>query len=442
MKNNTLATHKLYYDNPYIDSCEAIVLDKREYISNNNSNQIIKTEIITDKTCFYPESGGQVCDLGTINDELVEYVYEERDLNGNIKIVHRLSSNISKINVNDRVVCKIDFQKRFQNMQDHSGQHILSYAFYKIANLYTVSMYMGNDFMTIDLLIDDLNKNKVDKNFKLSKLIIDEVEALANQIVQKNLKINSYFIDKNEIKKLNLRKIPELEDEIVRIVSIGDLDIALCCGTHVLQTGEVGLIKILDQQKNKNMVRVVFLTGMKAIKDYRLKNNICYEIANKFSTDVNSIQNVINKLESENKDLIKKKNEYFNMYSQCLANLLIKGEFLENNIFISEFDNIDYNELTYLGQVLAKINGNFSFLLILKNKVDKNFKFVIGKTSNFTLNIKEKFCQIQKQFNINGGGNENLCFGGTINIERLNEFKDISINLLKNKFIGGETCLD
>ena len=192
-------TVKLYYEDPYMKKNDAVVIKTREYkCAGENGAEISKSEIITDKTCFYPEGGGQTADRGTINGLEVDSVYEEKDENGCAVIVHRLGGPCA-IKPGDVAVCEIDFDARFQNMQDHTAQHILSEAFIRTADLHTISMHMGSEYMTIDLLVTEKHGRISEKNFKLDRAILDNAENLANSILHQNLKVRSRQIGRAHV---------------------------------------------------------------------------------------------------------------------------------------------------------------------------------------------------------------------------------------------------
>jgi alanyl-tRNA synthetase len=422
-------TVKLYYEDPYMKKNEAVIIKTREYkCAGENGAEICKSEIITDKTCFYPEGGGQIADRGTINGLTVDCVYEDKDENGCAIIVHRLCGPCG-IKPGDAAVCEIDFGARFQNMQDHTAQHILSEAFIRTADLHTISMHMGSEYMTIDLLVTEKHGRISEKNFKLDRAILDNAENLANSIVHQNLKVRSRLIDKTELAGISLRKTPELADEKVRLVSAEGFDNSLCCGTHLASTGEAGMIKITGQQKANNAVRIRFVSGMRALNDYRIKNYVLSEAAEYLSVEGSELMRSIEKISAENKSLAKKKNELFDNYYAKTACELGEGKFLENGIYWLEPDSLEYGELARIGQIFSKAAGSFGFVLI-SNDASGFFRFIIGRTQNYTHDAKKAFAEIAAAFGVKGGGSALVAQGGNIERTRAAEFK----NLVKTIF--------
>ncbi len=417
-------TRRLYYENAYVAGNEARVLESGEYkLSGADGLKIVKTEVVLDSTCFYPEGGGQPSDRGFINGYAVECVYERKAETGGSRIVHRLSS-AAAITPGDKAVCELDFKYRFSNMQDHTSQHILSEAFIRTSALNTVSMHMGEEYMTIDLIADKSCSVFDFKNFKIAKEAIDEAETLANSIIHKNLKISSQSVPFAELYKYRLRKIPELKEDTVRLVTIEDYDNSLCCGTHLAFTGEAGVIKIIGQQKANNAVRIKFVNGMKALLDYRRKNNIIYETANFMSCDYKDLLNAVEKLVLENKTLAKKKNELFGRYCEIIAGGIGRGLYLENGIYWPEPGDVPYAGLSIMASILSRASGSFAFVLI-DNSCGASFRFIIGKTASYERDIKKLFDSIVEVFNIKGGGSSLIVQGGSIDVSRAGEFEKI-----------------
>ncbi len=414
------ATVKLYYENPYLSTFESPVVSARNYGEADG----LKTELILERTCFYPESGGQTADRGAVQGIGVESVFEEKSPSGETVIVHRLERALD-ITAGDTVKCEIDFDARFQNMQDHTAQHILSEAFIKTADLHTQSMHMGSDYMTIDLAVTSKHGRIDAKNFRLDRAILDAAETLANSIIHKNLKIESFFAPKTELGAYNLRKTPELEDDTVRLVSIKGYDNSLCCGTHLSSTGEAGAIKIIGQQKANNAVRIKFVNGMKALADYRNKNYIISDASEYLSIDYSDLLKSIERLNAENKALAKKKSELADLLCHATAERLSEGKYIENGIYWHEPADTEFGELTRMGQIFSKAPGSFGFVLINRDPAAGFFRFVIGKTAPYAGDVKKVFGEITAVFNIKGGGSALVSQGGNIASERLEEFKKL-----------------
>jgi len=256
-------TERLYYLDPYQLEFEAKVV---EWTSVSD-----KPGAILDSTRFYPTSGGQPHDEGHLNGVRVTNVFEREDG----AIVHVLAAKLRE----DVVYGVIDWETRFDHMQQHTGQHILSQAFLEILGAETVGFHLSKTACTID----------VDKApLALSQL--DRVEDLANEIVFADRPVKTYLASEEDLAALPLRKRrPELVEGLpsvempIRIVEVEGFDYSPCGGTHCHRTGEVGLIKITRVERRGEDTRVEFLCGARALADYRSKNQTVSELANQFS---------------------------------------------------------------------------------------------------------------------------------------------------------------
>src|SRR5699024_4971686 len=217
-----------------------------------------------DRTIFYPHlAGGQPRDKGKINNINVIDVYEKDE-----DIVHILEEDIEGKDVQ----LSINWDNRFDLMQQHTGQHLLSSSFRSLFNAETVGFRIGEDYSTIDIQKPSLNKQEV-----------KQVEFLTNKIIQSNFEVLSYIVKEDKLDEIPIDKLPTT-DEDIRIVEIMGLDYSPCCGTHVNSTGEVGLVKIRKWENNKGNTRIEFLCGFRALDDYYWKNQYINEISSIMSS--------------------------------------------------------------------------------------------------------------------------------------------------------------
>jgi len=271
-------TRKLYHDNAYQQEFQAQV---RERVTVGN-----RLGLILDKTCFYPTSGGQPHDQGTLNGFPVNDVFEREDDGAVVHIV----SGEGKEPVPDKgatVQGRIDWKRRFDHMQQHTGQHILSQAFLRLLGAETVGFHLGARASTID----------VDKA-PLEAGQLEQVEELANTIVFANLPVRTYFLDREHMEGLALRKQPVVTGPI-RIVEVEGFDVSPCGGTHVKATGEVGLIVITRSERHGPETRLEFLCGGRALAEYRRQKRIVNELANQFSVGDWELGEAVNRLAEE-----------------------------------------------------------------------------------------------------------------------------------------------
>jgi alanyl-tRNA synthetase len=208
--------------------------------------------VVLDRSAFYPSSGGQLHDIGTLADSAVIDVVEEDD-----EVIHILNRAPS-FQIGDEVEGRVDAARRRDNMQKHTGQHILSRAFIEICGAATVSSRLGEDDCTVEL-----DRESVDED------CVRRAETRANEIIFENRPVTVIFVPHAELSKYPLRKIPDRQEGDYRIIAIADYDWSACGGTHCTATGSVGLIKITGHDKLRGHVRFHFLTGLMALDDYR-----------------------------------------------------------------------------------------------------------------------------------------------------------------------------
>lgn len=272
---------RLYYADAYTTTFDAEVIERLRFND--------QPAVVLNRSFFYPTSGGQPHDLGTLADEngavqVMDVVIRKEDG----AVVHLLEHD----QIDDRVTGEIDWTRRFDHMQHHCGQHILSRAFLDAVDAPTVSFHMGPEFCTIDIDVKMLTPEQM-----------EAAEALANRMVQENRPIKIEEVTLEEARSLPIRKLPPLKSGPVRLVNITDFDLTACGGTHVARTGEIGLIKVTRLEKRKKMLRVEFLCGNRAIADYGRKTEILHTLTRQLSTGADKLSGSIEKLQQETKAL-------------------------------------------------------------------------------------------------------------------------------------------
>jgi alanyl-tRNA synthetase len=246
-------TERLYYHDSYLSEFRARVVARSED----------GLRVWLDRTAFYPESGGQPADAGTLGGARVVDVIDEED-----RIAYVLETPLSA----DEVEGRIDWARRYDHMQQHSGQHLLSSVFEELYSMKTVSFHLGAEASTIDL-----------ETASLDAAQIAAAELRANEIAQGNRAIAVSFEHASEA--AGLRKATEREGAL-RIVTIEGLDRSACGGTHVRATGEIGPILIRRTEKIRGNVRVEFLCGMRAVRRARADYDALSKIARLYSAAV------------------------------------------------------------------------------------------------------------------------------------------------------------
>lgn len=291
-----MMTTKLYQIDTYLKEWNARILAAKPSADGDCLIQL-------DQTAFFPEGGGQGADHGQLrligSDSEAVFsvidVQEDGDLiwhtvclpdpaDGSSEPTGELCTILSE---GCKVHCILDWDRRFEHMQRHCGEHLLSGAFYRLFGGANHGFHMGQDYMTIDIALEDQSPVTLE--------MAHQAEMLANQAIWDNLPVSvSYFDTREKAEQLPLRKALAF-DEAISIVTIGELsetsdtepaDCVACCGTHPSTTGQVGLIKIYKVEKYKDMTRIYCDAGRKALTDYQRKHEILTNEANRYSASV------------------------------------------------------------------------------------------------------------------------------------------------------------
>lgn len=233
-----METGRLYYENVYIKEFDAKVLKCRE---GENGY-----EIILDESAFYPEGGGQPCDIGSLGEAEVKDVQEKDG-----ELIHYVDKALKE---GSQVHGQINWERRFDLMQQHSGEHMVSGLVHEKYGYNNVGFHMGSDVITIDF------------SGVLNEEQLQEIEDRVNQKIWENAPVQITYPSESELENIPYRSKKELTGQ-VRIVEFPGTDICACCGTHVAHTGEIGAVKFLSVVKFRQGVRVEMISGKRVI-DY------------------------------------------------------------------------------------------------------------------------------------------------------------------------------
>lgn len=365
-------TEKLYDKDSYLKEFSADVTDCFEKDG--------KFFTVLDKTAFFPEGGGQYGDTGFLNNTRVK----DTVISGN-KICH-IAENPFKIG--DRVHGKIDWEKRFFNMQNHSGEHIVSGIVNSLFGLQNVGFHLGHNFVTVDY------------DGVLTAEQLHEIEVAANSAVFENLPITAEYPSKEELKKIPYRSKKEIDGDI-RIVTIKGVDICACCAPHLKCTAEVGIIKMLDMKRYKGGVRINMLCGGRALDDYDMRYKSTAEISNLLSCRQNEcaggVQNLLNEIEN-----LKAQN---NRLSKQLVDSAVENLFVGQEFYV-EFCNFSGDNLRDFAEKGFKKTHAPFLALNGDDENGYNYVFMCGG-ERFSDTVKN----INRTFSGKGGGRPPMACG-------------------------------
>ncbi len=260
------------------------------------SSKAGKTLITLDQTIFFPTGGGQSCDKGTIENINVLDVYEKDD-----EIYHQIEGTENVLKLGQTVFLQLDWNHRFDNMQRHCGEHILTGIFHEKFGGVNRGFHMGDQYMTIDISLES--------NSEFDKITWDmakQAELAANNVIWQNLPvITRLFDNKRDAENLPLRK-PLAIDEDITIVCVGSIenpsDCVACCGTHPSTAGQVGLIKVYKVESNKGMFRIYFEAGKRALEKYQMQFDILTTLENQLSSGTEDLMDKYKAQQEKNKE--------------------------------------------------------------------------------------------------------------------------------------------
>lgn len=264
-------SEKLYYKDSHINEFSATVLDCVE----TESGQWL---VELDRTAFFPEGGGQYADTGHIDGVPVTDVQEEKGI-----IWHRTEGPLE---IGTIVDCAIDWPARFEKMQCHTGEHIISGIIHALYGYDNVGFHLGEDYVTLDF------------NGMLDRNQLDQVEEIAAAVIAGNIPVETSFPEPGDLAMMEYRSKLELTEN-VRIVTIPGVDVCACCAPHVHRTGEVGMLKILDAVKHKNGVRLNMTAGFRLLRDYRNRYEQTVAVSGMLAVPQDSISEGVQRLKDE-----------------------------------------------------------------------------------------------------------------------------------------------
>ncbi len=337
-------------------------------------------EIILDQTAFYPEGGGQPADQGTLAGITVKDVREK-----GFEIIHLTDSPLP---IGAQVEGEIDWQLRFERMQHHTGEHMVSGIVNRLFGFDNVGFRMGSEGVTIDF------------NGVLSETMLDQVEWMGNEAIYQNYPVKIEYPDPVALSRLTYRSKKEIEGAL-RIVFIPETDQCACCGTHLKSSGEVGMIKLIKFEKNKGGTRVTMLCGFKALLDYRDKAKSISAISGCLSAKPSEVSQAVEKVTQELL-LAKKKMAAIKMqlWEQKAAQI---GMDSERAVVFEE--DLSADDLRQFCQILI---NQVKLAIVLSPYGAAEYKYAIR--SDFG-DIRPEAAMLNKRFSGRGGGTAAFCQG-------------------------------
>ena len=344
--------------------------------------------VVLSNTAFYPTGGGQPHDTGWIDSHEVVNVEKVGE-----EIRHYINGNVEGIT--GTVTGKLDWARRFDHMQQHTGQHILTAAFVELFGYQTVSFHLGSELVAIDLNTTEVTAEQ-----------LAAAEKRANDIILENRPIETKWITKEELAQYNLRKDVTVDDDI-RLVIIPDYDYNGCGGTHPTSTGQVQMIKVMETEKMKSNIRVHFVCGDRVRAQLAMRKSVLTDVARQLSVPEREAGSALAKIMQTAKQTEKALSEARDtLLAYEAKDLAGQGEIVISKVY----ENRTIQELQKLARFIVTANPQAVALLVADN-TDK-LQFVAARGVDVAVSMKEISGKVLPLINGKGGGNDALIQGG------------------------------
>ncbi len=374
-------TNRLYYTEPSCRRFDATVTRAFEHQG--------RPAVTLDRSAFYPSSGGQPFDTGRLGGTEVVEIIDEGD-----EIVHVLASGLT---AGSRVSGEIDWARRFDHMQQHTGQHILSGAFETLFDNLTVGFHMGAEVSTIDLA-RDATPGDIERG-------VDE----ANRIVWEDRPVAIRFVSKAEAASLSLRKEPQREGTL-RLIDISDFDLCACGGTHVDRTGSIGLIAVLGAERMRGGSRLTFVCGARALRALRTYRDIVSGSVRALSVLPGELPAAIERLQEESKELRKQAKGFHEKLAEREGVRLAAAAPEVHGVRVV-VETLDGWDVAGLKGLAAAATSSLRACVVLVTATPP-VSIVIACSPTVSLDANVTLQQLTHRFGGRGGGKPGLAQGG------------------------------
>ncbi len=384
-----MKTERLYYDDPYLRSFTATVTERR----TEGEHMLVAL----DRSAFYPESGGQPGDHGMLNGVRVIDTQVQNDV-----VWHRLDGTLDATDV----LGEINWSRRFDFMQQHHGQHLLSAAFENLVNARTVAVHLGEDYSTLDL-----------DRFDLDSATLAHVEAWTNTLIWEDRPIQARFVDQETLQSFALRK-PAGAYERVRVVSVDGVDHSACGGTHPRSTGEVGIVVLRRTERRGDTLRLEFLCGNRVLAEYRWKNALLADLAGTLSIGVRELPVALDRLrtaeERSRKALVSAEEQL--LHHEAAALLASAEQIRITPVVVRTFMERDLDQIRLLARLIAE-GGGVALLGIGGTKAQLVFARAAGLSYDMGVILRQAAAVVGGR----GGGRPEAAQGGGPDGSRIEE---------------------
>lgn len=399
------ATERLYYDDSHLIEFDARVTDKTDRVSG-------WTAVTLDRTAFYPTGGGQPSDTGTLAGERVLECIDAED-NG---VLHVIQGRAPEVGTT--VTGRIDWPRRLDHIQQHTGQHILSQAFVTLFNAPTRGFRVLHDSCEIDVELTNPTNE-----------LIERAVELANNVVWEDRQITIKSVTAAEAARLPLRKESSRAGEL-RLIEIEGFDLTPCGGTHAYRTGEVGMIAVRTWERAKGLTRIEFAAGTRALADYRRANQTARAAAALFSASRDDAARLTARMLEENKEL----HRQVRLLEEISANVEAARLITEaqtgadgSRVVAQTFEGRDVDSLKKLARALI---ANPKTIVLLGSHDQDTARLVFARSEDASGDMSVMMHEACTLLDGRGGGKPDLAQGGGKNVAQLHKAIEHSKQML------------
>lgn len=382
-------TERLYYLDSHLIEFEARVVDVTERVSG-------WTAIVLNRTAFYPTGGGQPGDTGTLDGMRVVECIDDGD-RGVLHVVQGVTPARDAI-----VRGRVDWSRRLDHIQQHTGQHILSQAFVTLFNAPTRGFRVLATSCEIDVALREPSTEKIERAVELANNVIWEDRAITIRNVRSE-----------EASELSLRKEPSREGDL-RLIDIDGFDLTPCGGTHAYRTGEVGVIVVRSWERAKRLTRIDFVAGARALADYRKANRSAREVAALFSSGRDDIAHLAAQTLEENKELHRRVRLLEEVAAEVEAEKLFTAA--SGGVVTHVFEGRDAESLKKLAQALMAKPGTIG---LLGSRDKDTARLVFARSADASGDMNLLMREACAMLDGRGGGKPDLAQGGGKQVDKL-----------------------
>jgi alanyl-tRNA synthetase len=388
-------TERLYYLDSHLREFEARIVAVTPRTSG-------WATVTLDRTAFYPTGGGQPSDTGMLGNARVVECIDDEEAGG---VLHVIRGSVPEVGA--QVVGQIDWERRLDHMQQHTGQHILSQSFIELFKAETRGFRMMEQASEIDVALDNPTDERIERAVELS-----------NQIIWEDRAVHARQVSAEEAEQLPLRK-ESAREGLLRLIEIEGFDLTPCGGTHAARTGEVGLIAVRSWERAKGLTRIEFVAGQRAHLDYRRANRTAREVAAQFSVARDEAAHSVARLFEENKQLLRRVRALEEIAARVEAEDLIKETAPRVDGIRLVKSILEGRDAESLKRLALALIAHTQVIALLGSRDEESARLVFARSGDAVGDMSRLMREACAQLDGRGGGRPEMAQGGGHTVEKL-----------------------